>query len=220
MTFNMWVQGSDVDGKVPLSKTMRAEFENNFKMLRSLFWAQGKQVTITKRWKDYTTGTVMAATAKAVFSGGFSPAMQGSLHASFSAEMYLSDPFFYGSEATVSFAATATSNQSPTILGDYETTDLLIDFNGARNNLRLTNLDEGIYVNVVQNLSVGQLARLDVNNFSARKNPTGSNQNIIGSITSFGHPFWFVLRPGVQNLSLTSSSGTGSATLTYRPRWL
>src|SRR6187431_1687523 len=43
MTISMWVQGSDVDGKAPTSVTARAEFEKNFKMLRNLFWNQGKQ---------------------------------------------------------------------------------------------------------------------------------------------------------------------------------
>lgn len=220
MSFNMWVVGADVDGKVPASKTMRAEFENNFKMLRNLFWNQGKQVTITKRWRDYDTGTLMSATAQAVYSGGFSPSMTGNLRATFSVEMYLSDPFFYGPESTISFAGTAVATAAPTVLGDYETTVLVLDVNGARNNFRLTNMDEAVYVNVATNLTVGSSIRLDINNFSAKRNPLGTNENVIGSVTSFGHPFWFVLRPGVQNLRLTSSSGTGTGTLKYRPRWL
>jgi hypothetical protein len=220
LTFSMWVIGADNNGNVPTSKTMRAEFENNFKMLRTLFWNQGRQVTITKRWRDYTTGTLMTASGKAVYTNGLAPSMNGSHRATFTVEMYMSDPFFYGSEVTVNFAATATSNQSPTIVGDYETTDILMDFNGARNNMRLTNSSTSTYVNVNQNLASGSLIRLDVNNFTARKNPSTTNDNVVGSVTQFGHPFWMVLRPGVQSLSLTSSSGSGSGVLKYRPRWL
>jgi len=220
MSFNMWVQGSDSDGNVPANKTMRAEFEKNFMMLRNLFWNQGKQVTITKRWRDYTTGNMRSASARAVFAGGIAPSMHGNAHASFSVEMYLSDPFFYGAEVTANFSAVATSTLALDVPGDYETTDILIDFQGARNNFRLTNVSEAVYVNVNQNLASGQLIRLDVNNFRASKNPTTSPSNVIGSVTNFGHPFWFVLRPGVQNLTLSSSSGTGAGTLKYRPRWL
>lgn len=220
ITFNMWVTGADVDGNVPASKTMRLEFEKNFKMLRGLFWNQGKQVAITKRWKDYTTGVVQAATGYAVFVNGLAPTMNGQLRATFTVEMYMSDPFFYGTTQTVNFAGTTTSNQSPTVLGDYETTAISLDVNGARNNFRLTNTSESVYVNVNKNLSAGQLVRLDVNNFTARQDPSGANTNVIGSVTNFGHPFWMVLRPGVQNLSLTSSTGAGTATLTYLPRWI
>lgn len=220
MTFSMWVVGADVDGNVPASASMRAEFEKNFKMLRGLFWNQGRQVTITKRWKDYGSGTVKAASAKAVFANGLAPSMNGSQRASFTVEMYLSDPFFYGSEVTIPFSATATPSVGPTILGDYETTDIVITFDGARNNMRITNTDEGVYVNVNHNLAIAHEIVLTVDAFTAIKDPTGTPANVIGSVTSFGHPFWFVLRPGVQNLTISSSSGTGAGELKYRPRWL
>jgi len=217
MNINMWVQGSDVDGKVPTSATMRAEFEKNFKMLRNLFWNQGRQIAITKRWKDYGSNTVQTATALAVFASGFAPEMQGNAHATYSVELYLSDPFFYGLEVTTNFAAVATSNQAINVLGDYETTALTFQFDGARNNMRLTNASEGVYVNVANNLGSGQSIVIDADNFTAKKN---GSTNVIGSVTNFGHPYWFVLRPGVQNVSLTSSSGAGSGVLKYRPRWL
>jgi hypothetical protein len=220
VTFDMWVVGADVDGNVPQYASMRAEFEKNFKMLRSLFWNQGKPVTLTKRWRDYSTGAIQSASARAIFANGLSPTMHGGLRASFSVELYLPDPFFYGSELTVNFPASASSSSTPNILGDYETTVIRLDVNGARNNFRLTNTSEGVYVNVNQSLASGQLIRLEIDNWTARKNPSTDNSNVIASVTSLGHPFWFVLRPGAQALTLTSSSGTGSATLKYRPRWL
>lgn len=220
MTFDMWVVGADEDGNVPEDHTMRAEFEKNFKMLRNLFWNQGRQVTITRKWRDYGTGTLMSADAKAVFADGFAPSMNGALRATFSVDMYLSDPFFYGDQETINFSADTTSNVSPTILGDYETTDIIIDFDGARTNPRITNTSEGIYVNVTQTLSAGQLLRVDIDNFTAKRDPLGTPVNVVGSVTSFGHPFWFALRPGTQNLSLTGASGSGTATLKYRPRWI
>lgn len=220
LTFDMWVVGADENGDIPATLSMRAQFEKNLKMLRSLFWSQGRQVTITKRWRDPGSSTVRVATAKGVYAGGFVPSMQGALRATFSVEMYLSDPFFYGPEETITFPATATSSVTPTILGDYETTDIQITLNGARNNMRVTNNSRAIYVNVNQNISTGQTILLNVDKWTATKNPGVSEANVIGAVASFGHEFWMALDPGSQQLTLSSSTGTAGATLKYKPRWV
>lgn len=220
ISFDMWVNGADTDGKVPTSASMRAEFEKNLKTLRALFWKPGKQISITKRWKDYGSSTVKTATAKGVFAGGFVPSMEGALRASFSVDIYLSDPFFYGAETTVNFAATAVSNQTITVPGDYETTAITIEFDAPRNTMRLTNTSEGAYIDVNHDLIGGAEILVDVDKWTALKNPTGTPVNVVKDIGSFGHTYWFVLRPGSQTLSLTSSTGTGGATLKYRPRFI
>jgi hypothetical protein len=220
LSFSMWVLGADEDGNVPENKTMRAEFEKNFKMLRNLFWNQGRPVSITKRWRDYDTGALQTATATGIFSNGLAPTMNGGLRASFSVDFFLPDPFFYGPEVTVNFAATSTSNQTFTVLGDFETTVVLLTVNGARTNFRWTNNTESVYVNVSGVFATGASAWIDVDNWQARRNPSAENTTLIASVTHLGHPFWFVLRPGPQNVSLSSSSGTGTGVLKYRPRWL
>lgn len=221
MTFNMWVLGADVNGKIPTNMTMRAQFESNLKLLRNLFWNQGRQVSITKRWKEPGSSVVQTATAKAIFSGGFAPTMNGALRATYSVEMYLSDPFFYGDEETVNFSATSAPTVNITVPGDYETTVATMQFNGARDNMRLTNLSEGVYVNVNNNVVAGSEIVLDIDNWTALKNPGGTFEtNVIGSVTNLGHEFWFALQPGAQQLRVTSGSGTGSAVLKYKPRWL
>lgn len=222
VTLDMWVVGADADGNVPTDHSLLAEFQNNLATLRTLFWNQGKQFQLTKRWTDYTTGTLKSATAMAVYAGGFIPAMTGGNRATFSVELYLSDPFFYGPQVTLNLTpAASTINLSTIVEGDFETTEITIDFSGIRNNFRLTNTTESTYVNVNYNMaSPTDLVRLDIDNWTARKNPSSSNTNVIGSVTSFGHPFWFVLRPGSQSLSLTSTSGTGTATVKYQPKWI
>lgn len=219
ISFDMWVVGADTDGNVPASASMRAEFEKNLKMLRRLFWKPNAQLSITRRWKEYGSSTVLSATAKGVYAGGFVPSMNGQLRATFSVDIYLSDPFFYGAEKTETFSAVATSNKTISVPGDYETTAILLEFDAARNNFRMTNSSEGIYVNVNQDLAAGEVV-LDVDKWTAVKNPTGDAENVIASVTSFGHTNWLALRPGSQNLSLTSSSGSGAATLKYRPRYI
>lgn len=220
VTLEMWVIGADTNGKIPTGETMRAEFEKNFKRLRDLFWNQGKPISLTKRWKEYGSAVVKSATAQAVYAGGFEPQMNGSQRASFSVDLFLADPFFYGPEEDIDFSATATSNNTVDILGDYETDAISIAFEGVRNNVRLTNITESVYVNVNSALAAGATLTLSVRGYSATLSNGGVNENVVRNVTYLGHVRWFVLSPGSQSLSLSSTSGTGPATITYKPKYL
>lgn len=222
LTFNMWMTGADAHGNNPDPFSTKDYFRTMYAALRQIMWNQGKPVTITKRWKELGTNNILSATAVGVFANGLEPTMTGNSRANFSVEYYLPDPFFYGAEETITFDATATSTKNFIVKGDYETTAITIEFNGARNNMRLTNNTAGLYVNVNQNLASGQKIVLDVDKWTATKNPGVSEANVIGAVTNFGHEFWFSLVPtnAIQNVTLSSSSGTGNAVLKYRPRYI
>lgn len=223
LTFNMWLVGAQPGGEAALPPdpySYKDYFRYMWSALRSLMWNGGNPVTITKRWKDLTTGTILSATATGIFANGLSPSMTGNARANFSVEFYLPDPFFYGAEETINFGATSAPQVAAIIKGDYETTAITLEMNGARNNIRLTNNSEAIYVNVNQNLSEGQKVVLDIDKWTATKNPGVSEANVIGAVSNFGHEFWFALRPGSQILTLSSSSGTGTAVLKYKPRYI
>lgn len=213
-TFSMWVVGADEDGNIVPNR--RAEFERNLKKLRALFWNQGRPVQITKRWREYGGSTVQTATGTAIFSGGFAPSMQGSQRASFTVDMFFADPFYYGPEIAIPVPSATTSTITPTVYGDYETTDLTIEFSGARDNMRLTNVTEGIWVNVQRTLALGSKILLDADEWTSKQGST----NVVRYVTHFGHKFWMALRPGTQQLRLSSTSGDGSAVIKYRPRWM
>lgn len=217
-TFNMWVIGADEDGNIVPSR--RAEFERNYKKIRALFWNGGEPVTIKKRWRDYGSSVIREAVGTAIFADGLAPAMQGSQRATFSVAMFFADPFFYGDEETIPFNAVATATTTATILGDYETTDISLEFSGARNNMRLTNVTRGIWLNVQRDLASGSKIVVDVDDWTAVQNPTGTPVNVIRYVTHFGHKFWMSLKPGSQQLRISSTSGAGAATLKYRPRWI
>lgn len=221
ITFDMWVLGADSDGRVPTSRTMRAEFEKNLKMLRNYFWNQGQPVTLTRRWRE-ADGTLRVARATAIYAGGFAPAMQGSARATFTVEMFLPDPFFYGDEVTLTFPATNQATITPTILGDYESTSLVWEVPGSRaTNVRLTNLTRNIYVNVNTNINSDTRLLVDVPSFTAKTYPEVLNGvNEISKTTHSGHTFFMALSPGAQQLRVTSGAGTTAATLKYRPTWL
>lgn len=217
LPFKMWAIGMDEDGLVG-AYGPRSEYEKNYKKLRNLIWNQGRPITLTKRWKDYGSGTVQTATATGIYDGGLAEEMTGPARSDFGFDIFLADPFFYGAAVPVTFTAVATSTQNITVLGDYPTTKATLLVNGARTNFRLTNSTEGHYVNVNSVIGAGATATIDVDLWTAVK--SAAPTNIIKDVTHFGHKHWLSLRPGAQSLVLSSSSGSASATLTYIPRWL
>lgn len=219
ISFNMWVQGSDSNGKVPTNASMRAEFEKNLKMLRDLFWNGGKSVTLTKRWREYGSSTVITASAKAIFEGGFAPSMTGSLRATFTVDMRLPDPFFYGAEETINLSGASPTSTTVVIKGDYETTDIVITLNGSRYTPRLT--VGSAWVQVDRDITSGNSIVLDVDAWTAIQNPEGSSTNVIRYVTYSGNLKWFSLSPGSRTITLSnSSSGTTTSTIKYRPKYI
>lgn len=105
ISFGMWVVGANKDGSIPQGGSSRKLFEENWRKLRSLLWNPNRQIELTKRFKDWTTGQMVEATAKAEFAGGLAPTMNGTQRAVFTVQLRLADPFFYGKEKTVSINA-------------------------------------------------------------------------------------------------------------------
>lgn len=214
ITLEMWVQGSLPNGSVP-SGPQKLEFQNNLRILRNLFWDPKRQITLTKRWD--IGGAVMVASAKASFAGGFIPSMHGSSHASFSVELYLADPYFYGPEITHNFNNGAASQaQIIFIQGDEATTAVKVQFYGDRSSPKMTNSKNGEFVELAETLTGGSVL-IDVDAFTAKSGGTNHIRYVRSALTDSKH--WMVLEPGQQTLTL-SGTGTGNATLRYRPRWL
>lgn len=216
LPFRMWAIGMDEDG-LNGAYGPRVEYQKNYKKIRSLIWNQGRPVQLTKRWKDYGSNTVKTATGVGIYQGGLAEEMAGPARSDFGFDIWMADPFFYGALETLNFPATASSQITPTILGDYPSTKIQIQANATRNNFRLTNNTEGHYVNVNHNVASG-FVLLDVDTWEAYT--SGTPTNVIGKVTHFGHKHWLSLRPGSQQLTLSSTSGSGSGVVTYLPRWL
>lgn len=219
LPFKMWAIGMSEDGTQG-AYGPRAEYEKNYKKIRDLIWNQGRPVQLTKRWKDYGSSVVKSATAIAVYQGGLGESMNGPARSEFGFDLWLADPFFYGDDwETINFPANQTSVQTPTILGDYPTTIITLQVNGARTNFRLTNNTEGHWVNVNTIVNSATNVLLDIDQWTAKRSVAPIN-DVIKGVTHFGHKHWLSLRPGAQQLTLSSSAGTGTAVLKYKPRWL
>lgn len=217
LPFRMWAIGMSEDG-LQGAFGPRAEYEKNYKKIRNLIWNHGEPFQLTKRWKDYGSSTVRSATAVGVYSGGLRETMSGPARSEFGFDVWLADPFFYGDQETVNIPAGANSSVTPTILGDYPSTLITLQVNGARTNFRLTNATEQHYVNVNEVIGVGANVILDVDQWTAKRSI--APVNVIKDVTHFGNKHWLSLRPGAQTLTLSSTSGTGTAVLKYKPRWL
>lgn len=101
ISFGMWVIGANEDGTLPVEGSSRELFEKNWRMLKKLMWTPNRQVNLTKRFRDWNTGEIVEATAKAQFAGGLQPTMNGTQRAQFTVQFKLADPFFYGEEKNI-----------------------------------------------------------------------------------------------------------------------
>lgn len=243
ITLGMWVIGANEDGSAPLSGSRRLEYEQNWRKLRKLLWTPRRQFTLTKRFwlptAELTAGGIdttslpklgsyalYTARAKGSFAGGLEPTMNGPGRASFTVDIFLSDPYFYGDAIEVPFSTqTGGSNPGPNrtlqVLGDDRTTAVEIDFDGPLTSPRFTNLDAGVdlWVQYGSEIADGESATVKVSDFAARHYLTGSNYRSSGYVQHAGDRFWFFLEPGETDLKLTKQAGTGVASLRYKPVW-
>lgn len=211
MTLAMWVQGATEDGTYPADASRIQQFEQNWSMLRKLLWDPYRQFTLTKQIVTpahlvadiaFPASTITVA-AKAQFAGGLNPTMIG--HggaATFSVDLFLADPFFYGPEvqAPVGFPFT--------VLGDARVHDIraVVEAGGTLSNdtqhVSLTN-------------TLGSQVHLNVRDWTANLslNPVSSVAASITNVDDGTDDHWLYLNPGVQQLS-----GNASAVF-YKPRY-
>ena len=215
ITLGMWVIGAEEDGSMPTG-TAAAQFDENFRKLRSLLWTPNRQITLTKRF--YVNGVLKTASAKAQFVSGIAPVMQGRTRAVFTVDLRLSDPYFYGPEVNV---ALANGSQTVTIGGDDITRAIKLHVDGPRVNVKVRNNTLDVDVEHISNLSSGDDLDIDVKNYTAVTDTTLLPAfNSVGSIRHTGSPHWLLLQPGANSITVSSTSGTGLVTLTYQEAWL
>lgn len=222
ISLSMWVQGSDKDGFAPTGGSRVAEFQRNYKNLRRLLFTPDREVTITKRFREYGSDTLIVATGKAQLGNPIQPTMNGRARAIFTVDLEMADPFFYGNEVTVPAFTGVNQQQTITVPGDYRTSSIKLEINGARNSPRIVTTAGGKTLDFRYNYSLGSgdKATVDVPSFEVITTPAaGSAFRSAGLITHSGDPLWMSLAPGSNTLALTSSSGTGSIVVKYKPVW-
>lgn len=234
LTLRMWVQGSNANGTIPTEHYTRQLYEKNVRDLRRLLWSPRKELTLTKRFwvpiAELTAGGVniapltkvgtyalYSASAKAQFTGGFDPTMQGGSHATFEVDLTLADPYFYSDELTVSLAV---GNRNLTILGDDRTLDVSLEFVGPRAGITLRNNTIPTEFRYTGTIASGSTLTVKVKDFSANLVTGSTTANSVGYVKHNGDSFWLPLEAGTNALIYSATSGSGATTLKYRPVWI
>lgn len=243
ITLGMWVSGANSDGTAPTDASLRMKYDQNWRALVKLLWQPNRQFTLTKRFWVPEADLVAAgvsvsglpvqggyrlytASALASYGGGLNPSMSGPARAAFTVDLLLSDPFFYSAPISINFS-TATGGSNPgltrttTVLGDYRTTAIEMDFTGPLTSPRFTNSSEpqSLYTQYSNVVAAAESAALFVQKFAATHFLTGSTYRASGYVTHAGDRFWLYLDPGSTTLVLSTQAGTGTAVLKYQPRW-
>jgi hypothetical protein len=221
ITLAMWVKDTLPNGSRTPGYTPRQQFLANWNALKRLFWKDyGAQINLTRRW-DEGAG-VVTATARASFAGGLEPEMIGPTAARFTVDLLLADPFFYGVEQSVTFAASGTqvvNNPGDAMVSGY---GMRVVFNGTLTNPKLQNNTPSTPIWVKQGAAIGGgdyfTIQLDPAILLSTRFSDGSNQT--GGITHGGAHPWMVLYPGNNSLTLYQDAGSGNAVLYYRPVYL
>lgn len=213
ITLSMWVIGANTDGSAPKTGTARALFEYNWKTLRNLLCDPYRQFQLTKRFREYGSNTVVTATAMAEYRGGLDLSMTGDLRGIFTVDLALADPYFY-EPAVVTPNLTATP-QPMTLTGDARSHKIVATIAGGP----ITNPQISVatplgssWVQLTDTVAAATTATLDCGLMTARN---GSNP-VSAKIQHSGDAQWLYVEPGVNNFSVTSSSGSATVSLSIQ----
>lgn len=217
LPLGMWIRGCNPDGSVPANRSEK--FDDNWRALRSLLWNPRRQFALQKR--IIQGGVTNTVTALAQYHGGLEPAMMGRYGAKFVVDLKLADPFFYD-DAYTTFNL-VNGDQTISVPGDSETTNILLTINGSRVNpeVRVTN-DNGVTkVKYNGHLLSGESAQIDIKNYESTTTPSGTPTfDSSGMVTHSGEAQWLVLAAGDNVVNVQSTSGIGTIQLQVKGAWL
>lgn len=229
VTLVMWVAGIDQTSGNP-AVDQRLAWNDNWNAIRKSFWNRGiagsLQGTLVRQWY-ITQGSPQMITANALaeIAGTMEPTMTGRTRATFSVDLLLSDPYFYGAQQTQTLAyntpATVT-NLGEGVVGESFSSSVCgftVKLNGPLTSPTLTNSTTGVAVTYGANIASGHFVTLDVLNYTALSDASANNVQFVGHA---GSRMWMCLVPGANTLALTSLSGgdTGTCLLTWNPPYL
>jgi hypothetical protein len=220
MALLMWLTASDPATGIPAADPT-LQWNDSWDFLRRLFWKpSGSQVTLTRRWRLSSEGGLFSADAQAELVGTMNPAMTGRYRADFAVEFLLADPFFYGAQETQNLTLNVTHPVTNKGHDVSKSAFMSIDLVGPLTNPTLTNLTTAPTTSFTYTgtIAAGSTLKVNVSQFQALLSPALTNQ--IAKITHSGNRNWFALNPGVNNVKLTASSGTGSGVLRWRAPYI
>lgn len=204
-----WVIGADPDGTVRDAAKLRS----NWRMLRRLLYGNARsERVLTKRWRE--AGAMVTAEGRGQMLDELLPSHTGPQRATFKAELYMADPFFYGPEVTVTLARNVP--QTIVVAGDERTSAIKVRFQNALTAARVTVGQQWVGYSA---LAAAANALVDVSELTSLETVGSVVTPTLGKVSHGPGAPWLHLYPGSNTLTLTSTAGTGNAVLTYRPVW-
>jgi hypothetical protein len=201
----------------------RDNLKQNWRDLRKLLWRPQDEFALTRRWKN-ESGVSKTATAMAQFTGGLEPSIDNLL-LRFSCELRLADPFFYGSEISLPIS---TSYVNITEHGDYPTKKMFIDLVGPLTYPKVTFVSNGGSNFITEStttypsIAAGTTVTLDIENFKATETTGGVTTKTSGKVVNTISAAWAKMgreMNGTDPRVILGGTGTGTATLRYRPAY-
>lgn len=210
--FQGWVIGADADGNIG----NRQVFLDNWQMLKRLFFQPGRQLQLTRRWKETVGGVVtsFSATGLGEVLDAIEPEMTGDSRAEFSVSVFMADPYLYSAQKSVSVALGGT--QVRTIAGSDAARRIKVTLTPTISTARLEVTTPRIDTYIDYTLVSPDPALIDVDNFSVTENGVRTLNKLSHKPTTV---FWLSLPVGSATFKLTGT-GTGSATVTYQEVWV
>lgn len=215
VTLGMWTAGINQATGVPDTADQRLAFNNNLQQLRALFFQRGPlgsvQGQLTRRWWLTQQGSnqIVAATAMAEIAGTMEPTNMGRTSASFSVDLLLSDPYFYGASQNV---AVTTAGGSLTGLGEgivgegYPSAVSSFTIQLTAGPVTVTNATAGVsftYGAAITNSPV----TLDILNNTATD---AAGNNVIANVSHSGARMWMCVLTGTNNITVSDGTATFS----------
>lgn len=212
--WSMWVLGCEDDGTFPVEHSVRAQFNANLDHLKRIFGVRHRELALTRKLL-MPSGLVTQSALGEVVNALDPETMAGATRATFSVEVRLADPFWYGEVVSATVDSTGETVTNP---GTAMAQKMQLVFTGPLTFPRLTNTEIGVEVRLNRSLSSGQTVTLDTDLFTAVTNTSG---NAIADVLQFGSDWWMELLPGENDLTLDNwqggAVGAGSVTVSFLP---
>ena len=216
LPLKMWVIGCNEDGTLPTVESRRARYNSNLQKLRKLFATRHRELAL-ERTLDLPGGAVVTTGLGEVMSTMDSTTVAGATRGTFTVDMQMADPLWYGAQVTESVTSAGLTIVN---VGEDIAAKMTISLIGPLVYPRLKNTTNGIDVRFNGTISGGQTVVLDTDAFTALNGVT----NVIGNIRHAGSPWWMKLMPGNNAMTLDNwqggAVGAGSVSVVYKPTYL
>lgn len=209
ITLTMWADGAGSAAGYPAAD-QRLAFNNNIQQLRDLFFSNGASGSVQGQlqrnwyWTQNGTPTLVTSTAMAEVAGSMDLTMNGRTGASFSVDLLLADPYFYGAQRTQAITTSGTVNAfGEGVVGQGWPSAVAGFTIACTAACTVTNTTAGCSFTLsgVTNSPV----TVDVLNQTVTDS---LGNNVIGTLTHAGARQWMALLTGANNITVSAGTAT------------